>query len=908
MIKFILLCVMFFTIVLNAQPTVSEVVSAVKSNPALLDTPQAKAEMQKRGVNKDDVLKKVQAKDEKTSIEVEVVDNDIEDTEVISKEEVKKENIKVKNGAYVNPLAYKSSNYILNQLAKKQSNFSYRNLPRFGVEFFKNKNNFKSSDIAVPSYYILSKGDVISIWIYGTKNAHLTLKINNRGDIELPKLGPLNIAGKEFSEFEKIITAKLEQNYPNSHVVVDIDAYSTIQVNLIGEVNAPGVYNISSLSTISNLLIEAKGIKSTASLRNIFIKRDGKTLAVIDFYKLLKNADKTFSLLLKSNDTVFIPKADKIVSIDGEVNNPAKYELKKDETLFDLLNLAGNIKSTGSKYGFIVKRYIDNSKSKILEVDLNDAKYFKLYNDDKIYVKKIDKVHKESIYIYGNVVRPGERELSKDKSLKTLLTKEIDKLTLKGVFLDNTLFDYALVKRKTDTLDKEIININLAKIIAKFSDFKLKNNDEIFVFNKYNSNIAPFVTIKGSVVGKAGKYAYYENMKVQDIINIAGAKAYSKIKLTTYNTEDLMPHISFVDTDYLLSPFDEVELIDYYLDHHIKYFTISGEVNQPNEYTLNNNMTLLEAIKVAGDFTRKAFKVNFEVIRYDIVNNERERKILRVLDKDISTFKLKEDDEIIVRRIPKWYDKKSIELKGEVKFPGTYTIKTGERLSSVIKRAGGFTNEAFIDGALFTRESIKKNEEKQMQNALLKLKQDISFSGLNAKEAGAEKKSTSELMSSVSMIEKQTKNYKAVGRLVIYLDKDLDKFTNSDYDVRLEDKDTLTIPNYNDTVSIYGEVMNPKSFVYIKDNDFSFYVEKAGGLTSKADEDSIYVILANGESKALKTSYLFSSSDDYIPAGSTIYIPMKIDPVSDILLWKDISQIVYQLAITAASLSTVGAL
>ena len=162
------------------------------------------------------------------------------------------------------------------------------------------------------------------------------------------------------------------------------------------------------------------------------------------------------------------------------------------------MQYAGGIKSNASKFGFIVDRYIGNEKRKTIEVDLKESKNFKLLNDDKIYVYNIDKTHKESIYIYGNVVRPGERELGKDRSLKNMLNKEISKRSLKCVFLDNTLFSYALLKRTTKDLNKKIENFNLRDVLDGKSDITLKNDDEIYVFNRYNSNLTPYVTISGT--------------------------------------------------------------------------------------------------------------------------------------------------------------------------------------------------------------------------------------------------------------------------------------------------------------------------------------------------------------------------------------------------------------------------
>ena len=366
-----------------------------------------------------------------------------------------------------------------------------------------------------------------------------------------------------------------------------------------------------------------------------------------------------------------------------------------------------------------------------------------------------------------------------------------------------------------------------------------------------------------------------------------------------------------MDEDFKLNPFDEVEFFNYFDTNPRNSVTIKGEVYKEGEIFIDRNTDFFEVLKLAGGLTKRAYIEEFELIRYALVDNERVRTIKRVSFEDVRMhgLELKDGDEITIFTIPNWYDTKQITLKGEVKFPGIYTIKTGEKLSDVIKRAGGYTKQAFINGAIFTRESIKVNEEKRMKESMLKIKQQMAFISANGKQLGAEKSSAADLVATINLLEEQTKDYEAVGRLVVYLDKDLQKFEKSEFNIRLEDGDTLTIPSFNDTVSVYGEVMNPGSFVFNSTKDADDYIEQAGGVSDKSDTESIYIVYANGEAKKINSGYLFGMDSDYtVPTGSTIVVPMKIDQVSGMLVWKEVSQIVYQLAVTAASLDTLGAL
>lgn len=901
-----------------AQISQAQAISAIKANPSLLNTPQAQAEMSNIGISKSEVLSKLRAKDigSKTKVTAKKANNKI----TLSEKVVDVKNTKKaynKNPVYINPFQYKQNSILLQELKAEQSIKHRANLKRFGISFFKNRNNLNTSSLPTPSYYVLSYGDIISIWIYGAKNDNFLLKIDNNGDINIPKYGPLHIAGLQFGEAKNYIKKRLKKVYENANIAVNIANYSTIQVNLVGDVVAPGVYNVNALSSVKNLLILAHGVKANGSLRNVLIKRDGKLLASIDFYKLLLNGDEGMNIILRSNDTVLVPKAKKIVSIDGQVNDPAKFELNSSDTLANLIKYAGGIKANASRYGLIVERYANHKILKTISVDLKNVKRFKLLNDDKVYVYSIDKIHKKSIYFYGNVVRPGEKELGKDKSLRDFLQNKISKLSLKGVFLKDTLFSYALLKRKTADLGTKVINFNLAKVLNGASDIKLKNNDEIYIFNKYNSNVVPYITISGTPVIKPGKYRYYKNIKIKDLIEMAGTTSYynnlSEVKITTFHTKNFMPKTIILKgkmiQNYKLHPFDQIEIYDYYKLHPIKTVNIYGQVNLPNKYPLNANMTLKQAIYLAGGFTPKAYKKDIEIIRYYIKDNKRKTKIIEVPFYNINRFVLKDYDEINVHTIPDWGKRKTVTVKGQVNFPGTYVIESGEKLASIIQRAGGYTKNAFLNGVVFTRESIRKLQRKRMKQAILELKQKAIALSVNPSQLGQGDKKIN-LVNVTNMIDKITteaENLEPIGRISVHLERNLKDFKNSKSNIVLKNKDTIIIPSTNDTILVVGQVMSPTAIVY-ESNDVSYYIEKAGGLSQRADSDAMFVVHADGSAQKVKSGWFSDSSTHIVRRGDTIVVPQKLIHYTGMQLTKDLSSIFYKFALTIAAMHTVGAL
>lgn len=435
-----------------------------------------------------------------------------------------------------------------------------------------------------------------------------------------------------------------------------------------------------------------------------------------------------------------------------------------------------------------------------------------------------------------------------------------------------------------------------------------------YIFNKLDSELNPYVTIKGSVVAQSGEFQYYTGLTVSDLIQIAGLKApydTSKIKVVTYNTKDLMPFTKIIDlkdaSNYLLSAYDEVELYDYYDLNQISIATISGQVNLPKDYNINSNMTLNELIITAGGLTQKAYKSSCEIIRYHIVNDERVKEIINIPLSKANKFKIKNFDEITIKTIPNWSERKSVTLKGEVKFPGTYVIEYGDKLADVIKRAAGFTNEAFLYGAVFSRESVKELQKKRLRESLVKLKQKAAAMGSVPKAVGqSDGKTMSDTANTIDSLSKEAEALQPIGRVTIELKNDIELFSKSSSNLSLKDKDELIIPSFNDTVLVMGQVMNPTAIIY-DDDDVATYLSKAGGLTQLADDDNIYVIHANGEAQKYSAGIFLSDSVN-VKTGDVIVVPQELVTTTGMQFAKDISGILYQFAVTAAALTTVGAL
>ena len=994
----------------------AQAISMVKDNPALLDTPEARTALAEEGLTRNDVL--TQINDSTTDgitavsdIIIEEMVNDIttSDDIVAPEEEQEEEQEEGKIRAienYYNPLAYRSNADLLSEIKSQQSLSEDDVTERFSKVFFINKNLQDPGSLPVPDYYVVSNGDELSIWVYGVNEEVISVSVDSYGNLNIPVIGPVNVAGLAFVDVKKLISSKLENSYPDSSIIVNITKYSTIQVVMTGNVNAPGIYNVSALSTVKDLLIYAGGVKPNGTVRSIILNRADASSHELDLYQLLLGKNSSNNLFLKSGDVIIITNAHKLVSISGAVNVPATYELKSGENLDKLLDFAGGIRTDGSHYGLKVSGF-DKEQAQVRMVDASTAAMFNLNDRDKVYVYPIEQININAISIFGNVVRPGEREIGKNASLAKLINSEVDKLGLDGVFLNNTLFNFAMIKRKTDTLGSEFVRLNLASLMAGTTDEVLRAGDELYVFNKLDTKLNPWVSISGNVVSQPGQFQFVDGMNVSDLIQIAGVKGPydgDKIGLLTWgeaasSTDGLTPRVLILNEAQArirkLSAFDEVQLYpnnnlgevtidgsiinpktivlgqgmtlkdlilaagglteDVYYDHlrvtrvhnvDGKKFenqemnlslvdilnngesnialqdkdqvyiygidemsirekvVLGGQVRKPGEFFIGQGMTLKDLILAAGGYTDQAYLDSAEVIRYLVVNGQRTKEIISInleIDED---FVLNNYDEITIKKIPNWYDKKTVTLTGQLKFPGTYTINDGDRLSDIVVRAGGFTDNAFLYGASFNRVSVKEIQQQALDNAVLKLKKKITLLSTQPKKVGGGEVDQGQLSETLAFLNEQGSGLTPLGRVTINLSSDINTFRGASHDIVLKDGDTLNVPTLNDTVMVIGEVMSPTAVIY-DDDDVMSYIDLVGGLTPIGDDGQIYVVHANGIAERFEAS-LFLSSQVRVRPGDVIMVPQQLMIGSSMQMAQDISSLLYQFAITAASLKTVG--
>jgi len=261
-----------------------------------------------------------------------------------------------------------------------------------------------------------------------------------------------------------------------------------------------------------------------------------------------------------------------------------------------------------------------------------------------------------------------------------------------------------------------------------------------------------------------------------------------------------------------------------------------------------------------------------------------------------SDLALQPHDKLTIKRLPEWAEQFIVEVRGEVRFPGSYPIKQGERLSDVLERAGGLTDRAFAGGTVFTREELREREQERIDTLARQLEADVAAATLQ--RAGEDAK-TAEALATARALLPQLKSARATGRLVIDLPELLEEGKGSEYDVVLKGGDKLIVPALSQEVTVIGEVQYPTSHLAERGLDPEDYIDRSGGLTYKADGGRAYVVRANGLVEPASSGWWIFTSEAEVKPGDTIVVPLDVERMRPLTLWSGVTQIVYQIAVAA---------
>ncbi len=840
-------------------------------------------------------------------------------------------------------------------------------LELFGYEMFSGVvNTFAPiTGAPVPQDYVVGPGDTFTVQAFSAADVQYSLTVTREGMILVPEVGAISVGGLTFNEAKQVISEAIERQRIGIKTVVTLSELRSIQVMLVGEVVQPGSYAVSGFSTLINTLISSGGIKRTGSLRNIQVKRGGQRVASLDLYKLLLEGDDSANVYLRQGDLIFVPPIGSTVGIAGEVLRPAIYEIAGERSVGQILRLAGGLLPTADKSQAQIERVSDAGLYTLLQADLaGDGKGIGVRNGDLIRVLPVLDKMDGVVLLSGHVLTPGGYQWRDGMRIADLIGST-------GILRQGAEFDVAMVQRENRLEKRtEVIYFKLGEALAdpsSGSNIRLQPRDQVIIFDTHSPRAEQLssvvVTLKREATADApvktvefkgylrhpGVYPLQPGTRLMDMINNAGGlEPGVDLDYVLLARSDLRSdRLYFVQIDLreamrnargdhnpLLQPKDKVYLFDKDIDRadlikapveRIKRETrfgelapvvqVSGAVFHPGAYPMVPGMRVKDLIKAAGGMKEEAFGMAATLSRQVILNNEfsrtdslsisltRNDALLETADSILQPY-----DHLVLRAKPEWVEKpKQVTMEGEVVYPGRYRVDKRETLCSLVQRVGGFTEDAYLFGTVFLRESVREKEQKALDRMFDQLDRLLAEVHLSPGVSKDEKLPQDQNASDVYDVIRHLKPEKAGGRMVVDMEKAVTRCDEAS-DVVLEDGDRIVVPKYQDEVVVVGQVYFPTSHKYRNDRAALDYIALSGGTKELAQREHAYIVQANGEvmsvrSKASTWGWLLSPANVEVTPGSTIYVPLSVDRINSresVQTWVDIF---YKMALGTAGIS-----
>jgi protein involved in polysaccharide export with SLBB domain len=730
-------------------------------------------------------------------------------------------------------------------------------LKPFGYDLFERDPSTFSpvTNVPVPADYVLGSGDQLQVQLYGNQNRNLNLVVDRDGRVSFPELGPINVAGQRFSSVKEELEQRVARQMIGVKASVSMGDTRAIRVFVLGEAQVPGSYTISGLGTITSALYAAGGIKRIGSLRDIQLKRDGAVVRHLDLYDLLIRGDTTDDAKLLPGDVVFIPPLGETASVEGEVNRPAIYEIRPGATVAELLRLAGGMTPEADSSQGQLTRIDERGERRVLAVSLaaGASAAQPLRNGDLLRVTRLIPTLDAGVRLQGYLYTSGAVAWHPGMKLTDAL-HSVDDLR------PDADLHYVLIRREVPP-DRHIVAVSadLGAALAhpgSAANVPLMARDEITVFDLQSGR----------------------DRVIQPLL------------------DDLRLQAGFSQPSPVVR--------------------IDGRVKVPGEYPLEPGMRISDLIRAGGSLSDSAYGGLAELARYRIVDGQSRQT--QVIDIDLAAIlrgdpaanlTLQPFDALSVKEISLWGEQEQVILAGQVKFPGTYAIKHGETLKSVLDRAGGLTEYAFPEGSVFTRTELQQREQQQLDFLGQRMQTDIATMALQASAASQLNGQGGNPASSLAIgqtLLSQLKSAKAVGRLVIDLPRVMSEPMGSEYDVVLRNGDDLMVPRFQQEVTVIGEVQSVTSHLYRADLTRADYIALSGGMTIHADASKIYVVRANGSVVANTGGFFrINSSAVKIHPGDTIVVPLDTEKLPPLPMWQAVTTILYNLAVSVAAVHSL---
>ena len=690
-------------------------------------------------------------------------------------------------------------------------------------------------DVPIGPDYVLGAGDKLTIHLWGGTTQTISRMVDRDGTVFLPEAGSLQIAGLTLGKAQTLIESVLKRQFRDAQVSVVVSELRSVRVYVVGDVQRPGGYDLSALSTPVSALYAAGGPTAVGSLRTMKHYRGEKLVEDVDLYDFLLHGIRNSATRFESGDTLLVPPAETLVAISGAVRRPAIYELKAGEaSLAKVIDSAGGLTAAASLGNIVVERIDGDHQRRTMslrdasqpQANLNElAARFELKDGDKIKVDPILPYSKQVVYLAGHVVRPGRVGYADGMRLSDVLRSYEE-------ILPEPASHGEIVRLMSPDLHPETIDFNVPDVLIGNANVELKPFDTIRVFGRYEAD-APTVSIR-------------------------------------------------------------------------------GEVLRPGNYPMTDGMSAAKLVRAAGGFKRDALQESADLTSYEIHDGKQIAERLAAVRIGAAVtgtdpqadVPLKPGDILTVHQISNWDDiGQSVTVQGQVLYPGSYGFSDGERLSSVLLRAGGLLPTAYPLGAVLIREQVKDLEQKSRDELVRQIEANAAAARLSPSVSSANGAGALQLIrEQQTQIVSDLKGHPPVGRMVIHIGADIQSWANTPADIELRRGDALTIPKQPGFVLVSGQVYNATALTFTPGKSAGWYLSRAGGANSTANRKEIFIIRANGTVVGRRSGTWFAG--DVLSAklnpGDVIVVPQKI--IGGSLFWRNLltaGQLAASVAITS---------
>lgn len=678
---------------------------------------------------------------------------------------------------------------------------------RFGSDVFQlgtGNSDELPMDLPAGPDYVLGPGDVLILNLWGGRAERSERAIDRQGQIALPEAGPVAVAGLTIAQAQEVIRRALTGQFREERAEISLGRVRSVRVYVVGDVQRPGAYDISSLSTPLNALYSAGGPTASGSLRLLRHYRGARLLAEVDLYEFLLRGVRAEGERLLPGDTLLVPPVGAQVTVAGMVRRPAIYELRGEQSLADVVELAGGPLVSASLKQIQVERIEAHARRTMLNATVADA--------------------------------AGERE--------------------------------------------------------KLAAFRVQDGDRVLIapILPYNEQV---VFLEGHVI-RPGRYAYHDGMKVSELLGsyqVVMPEPDERAEIVRLRAPDYRPEtLPFSLAGVLkgnevigLEPFDVVRVLGRY-EADPPLVSIRGAVLRPGEYPLTQGMTLAGLVQMAGGLERSAYRQTGDLSSYVVQNGEqvllerREVAVGRAVAGDrAADVALKPGDVVGIRQLSGWQDiGAAVTVSGEVGYAGTYGIQLGERLSSILRRAGGFRESAYPEGAVLERRQVGELAEQSRQEMIRRI--ESAAPRVQPSVTGGQEQFG--LLMAMQLQQQQVlaalRSRPGSPRLIVKISPRIAEWENTPADLEVRAGDTLFIPKRPNFVLIAGQVYNPSAVTYLPGRDAAWYLEQAGGATRSGNRKDTFIVRADGSVVGHEGSSEGRAMSVAIKPGDSIVVPEKV--------------------------------